>query len=188
MALMDRAATSRALSLELGSFVRQQTFARTVQRCLQQYELSARRPWLRLLTLHHNQHQNGRIHVWWHPDECTWAACIRLRHTGPSPGVMTYPDTKNVRLFPLPARSPDLSPIETVWSIVAERLARHHTADSTVDELWHHVEAAWTSVPVHAIQSLFDSIPRRKVLLLLPEVVVLGTDFSRSMHPNFLKI
>ncbi|GFW73988.1 hypothetical protein TNCV_545121 [Trichonephila clavipes] len=29
-----------------------------------------------------------------------------------------------------------------------------------VDELWHRVEAAWASVPVHAIQSMFDSIPR----------------------------
>ncbi|GFW36660.1 hypothetical protein TNCV_1956601 [Trichonephila clavipes] len=56
MALMDHAATSRALSQELGSFARQQIAARTVRRRLQQYGLSARRPrqWL-LLTLHHGQ-------------------------------------------------------------------------------------------------------------------------------------
>ncbi|GFV22810.1 hypothetical protein TNCV_2090081 [Trichonephila clavipes] len=41
------------------------------------------------------------------------------------------------------------------------RLARHHTPVTTVDELWHRVEAAWTSVSIHAIQSLFGSIPRR---------------------------
>ncbi|GFV54335.1 hypothetical protein TNCV_4366101 [Trichonephila clavipes] len=29
-----------------------------------------------------------------------------------------------------------------------------------VDDLWHLVEAAWASVPVYAIQSLFDSKPR----------------------------
>ncbi|GFW72100.1 hypothetical protein TNCV_4789871 [Trichonephila clavipes] len=44
--------------------------------------------------------------------------------------------------------------------MVAERLARHHTAIATVDELWHRIEAAWASVPVHAIQSLFDSMPK----------------------------
>ncbi|GFU18415.1 hypothetical protein TNCV_1980951 [Trichonephila clavipes] len=32
---------------------------------------------------------------------------------------------------------------------------------TTVDELWYRVEAAWSSVSVHSIQSLFDSMPRR---------------------------
>ncbi|GFX43218.1 HTH_Tnp_Tc3_2 domain-containing protein [Trichonephila clavipes] len=54
LALMDRAATSRAPSQELKSFSRQQVSARTVRRCLQQHGLSAWRPWLWLrLTLHH---------------------------------------------------------------------------------------------------------------------------------------
>ncbi|GFU41966.1 hypothetical protein TNCV_4676731 [Trichonephila clavipes] len=41
------------------------------------------------------------------------------------------------------------------------RLARHHTPIITAAELWYLVEAAWSSVTVHAIQSLFDSMPRR---------------------------
>ncbi|GFV10164.1 uncharacterized protein TNCV_3661161 [Trichonephila clavipes] len=44
-------------------------------------------------------------------------------------------DTENVRPLPWPARSPDLSPLETIWSMVAERLSRHHTQVITVDEL-----------------------------------------------------
>ncbi|GFY01881.1 hypothetical protein TNCV_1468681 [Trichonephila clavipes] len=46
--------------------------------------------------------------------------------------------------------------------MVTERQARYHTPITTVDELWHRVEAAGASVPVHTIQSLFDSIPREK--------------------------
>ncbi|GFX33367.1 hypothetical protein TNCV_812291 [Trichonephila clavipes] len=46
-------------------------------------------------------------------------------------------------------------------SNVAKRLARSHTPVTKIDELWHHVEAAWASVPVHIIQSLSDSMPRR---------------------------
>ncbi|GFW19747.1 uncharacterized protein TNCV_1606371 [Trichonephila clavipes] len=46
--------------------------------------------------------------------------------------------------------------------MAAERLARHHTPVTTVDELWHRVEAAWASVPIHAIQSLSDSMARRR--------------------------
>ncbi|GFU57716.1 transposable element Tcb1 transposase [Trichonephila clavipes] len=68
--------------------------------------------------------------------------------------VWTFLDTENVQLFPWPARSPDLSPIENAWSIVAERLAHHHTAATIGDDLQHRVEAAWASVSVHAIQSL----------------------------------
>ncbi|GFX15272.1 hypothetical protein TNCV_3302032 [Trichonephila clavipes] len=48
-----------------------------------------------------------------------------------------------------------------VWSMVAEQLSHHHTPVTMVDELGHHVEAAWASVPVHAIQSLFETMPRR---------------------------
>ncbi|GFT89609.1 hypothetical protein TNCV_80451 [Trichonephila clavipes] len=59
---------------------------------------------------------------------------------------------------------------------------------TTVDEVWHRVEAAWASVPVHAFQSLFDSMSRRVSVVILPLVVVLGADFLGSMHPNFLKI
>ncbi|GFW43553.1 hypothetical protein TNCV_4769051 [Trichonephila clavipes] len=38
------------------------------------------------------------------------------------------------------------------------RLARHYTPVTTVDELWNRSDAAGRSVPVHAIQSLFDSM------------------------------
>ncbi|GFX36304.1 hypothetical protein TNCV_4932171 [Trichonephila clavipes] len=44
--------------------------------------------------------------------------------------------------------------------MVAERLARQHASVTTVDDLWH-VEAARASVSVHAIKSLFNSMPRR---------------------------
>ncbi|GFS94007.1 uncharacterized protein TNCV_4480571 [Trichonephila clavipes] len=72
-------------------------------------------------------------------------------------------NTEKVWLFPLPARSSDLSPTENIWSMVAERLSRHHTAVTSVDDLWHRVEAALVSVPVDAIQSLFGSMPRKAV-------------------------
>ncbi|CAL1298246.1 unnamed protein product [Larinioides sclopetarius] len=44
--------------------------------------------------------------------------------------------------------------------MVGERLARHHTPVTTVDELWYRVEAARAAIPVHAIQSLFDSMTK----------------------------
>ncbi|GFV60454.1 hypothetical protein TNCV_3470891 [Trichonephila clavipes] len=69
--------------------------------------------------------------------------------------VRTFLDKENVRLIPWPTLSPDLSPIENVWSIVLERLARHHYPVLTVE---NRVEVAWMPVHVHAIQSPFDSM------------------------------
>ncbi|GFX74762.1 uncharacterized protein TNCV_3121911 [Trichonephila clavipes] len=237
MTLMDRAATSRALSLEWETFTRQQVSARTVRRRFQQHVLSSRRPWLKL---HHRQDrlqrvindESGRtncktsffrriqvlftasryrVRVWRYRGERTFAACIRHRYTGSSYGGMiwgtivytlqsrfvrtdstlnsaryisgvlralslpfiqalrnlmfkqdntwphvagilqTFLDTKNVWLLPWPSHSLDLSPIENVWSMVAERLALDHTPVTTFDELWYRVEAVWVSVPLHAI-------------------------------------
>ncbi|GFU18361.1 hypothetical protein TNCV_1980471 [Trichonephila clavipes] len=52
------------------------------------------------------------------------------------------------------------SPKENIWSMVAERLALHHTPFTAIDELWNRLEAAWASVPVYSIESLFNSMVR----------------------------
>ncbi|GFW19278.1 hypothetical protein TNCV_256051 [Trichonephila clavipes] len=56
---------------------------------------------------------------------------------------------------------PDILPIENVRYIATERLVRHHMLVTTIDELRQRVEAAWISVHVHVIQSLFHSMKRR---------------------------
>ncbi|GFV61822.1 transposable element Tcb1 transposase [Trichonephila clavipes] len=140
---MDREAKSRVLIIELVWFARQQVSARTFDNVCSNESES------------YLQHRDGHIRAWRHSGESTLSACIRHHHTGLSPGVMqdnarphvngivrTFLDTENVRLPALPARSLDLSLIENVWSKFAERLARHHTAVTMVDGLWHRVEAA----------------------------------------------
>ncbi|GFU44643.1 uncharacterized protein TNCV_1507321 [Trichonephila clavipes] len=151
MALMDRAATS--LSQELGSLARQQLSARTALTLSFETTAAATLD-AASQTGASSMHQDGRIRVRWYRGERTLAACICHRHTGPSPSMMnnarphvfgivwTFLDTENVRQLPWPARSPDLSPIENVWSMVAQRLARYHTPVTTVDEMGYGVEAA----------------------------------------------
>ncbi|GFX86844.1 uncharacterized protein TNCV_3751171 [Trichonephila clavipes] len=69
--------------------------------------------------------------------------------------------THQIELLPWHACSPDLSLIENVWSMLAQRLARDTPSTATPDQLWQHVEAIWTAVPQGYIQSLFVSMPRR---------------------------
>ncbi|GFX76703.1 transposable element Tcb1 transposase [Trichonephila clavipes] len=65
-----------------------------------------------------------------------------------------------IELLPWPARSPNLSPIENMWSMVAQRLTQIIPPATTPDQLWQRVEAAWSAVPQEHIQSLFESMPR----------------------------
>ncbi|GFW40137.1 transposable element Tcb1 transposase [Trichonephila clavipes] len=66
-----------------------------------------------------------------------------------------------IELLPWPASSLDLSPIENMRSMVAERLTQITPPAATPDQLWQRVEAAWSAVPQEHIQSLFESMPRR---------------------------
>ncbi|GFW94025.1 transposable element Tcb1 transposase [Trichonephila clavipes] len=103
-------------------------------------------------------------------------------HTGPVPGIMGLATAifqqdnaqphvtrivqrffvnHQIELLPWPARSPDLSPIKNMWSMVAQRLTHITPPAATPDELWQRVESASSAVLQEHIQSLFESMPRR---------------------------
>ncbi|GFV58323.1 odorant receptor [Trichonephila clavipes] len=122
-----------------------------------------------------SMHQDGHIHVWRHRGEHSLAACILLRHTGSSPGVMVWGAIGCTYWSPL---------VRTDGTLNTAR----YISVTTVDEQWHRVEASWASVPLHAIQSLFDSIPRRISAVILArggcsenvnEIVLVNIIFSR---------
>ncbi|GFV20171.1 transposable element Tcb1 transposase [Trichonephila clavipes] len=64
------------------------------------------------------------------------------------------------------ARSPDLSPIENMWSIVAQRFSQITPPAATPNQLWQRVEAAWSAVPQEQIQSFCESMPRRGAAMI----------------------
>ncbi|GFS58816.1 transposable element Tcb1 transposase [Trichonephila clavipes] len=59
-----------------------------------------------------------------------------------------------IELLPWTAHSPDLSQIEDIWSMVAQRVTPITPPAATPDKLWQHVEAASSAVPQEHIQSL----------------------------------
>ncbi|GFW16926.1 transposable element Tcb1 transposase [Trichonephila clavipes] len=100
------------------------------------------------------QHRDGRIRVWRQRGETMLNSCVRHRHTGPELSIM-------IELLPLPARSPDLSPIENMWPMVTQRLTQITPPAATPVQFWQRVEAFWSSVTQEHIQRLFESMPRR---------------------------
>ncbi|GFV67752.1 transposable element Tcb1 transposase [Trichonephila clavipes] len=114
------------------------------------------------------QHHDSRIRVWRHRGERMLNSCVMHHHTGPAPGIMGLATAifqqdnarphvtrivqrffvnRQIELLPWLARSPDLSPIQNMWSMVAQRLIQVTPSAATPDHLWRCVEAAWSAAP-----------------------------------------
>ncbi|GFU42492.1 transposable element Tcb1 transposase [Trichonephila clavipes] len=98
-------------------------------------------PYLQGLATAMFQKDNGRPHV------------VRI--------VQRFFVNQQSELLPWLDSSPDLSLIENMWSMVAQRLTQVTPPAATPDQLWRRVEAAWSAVPQEHIPSLFKSMSRR---------------------------
>lgn len=58
-----------------------------------------------------------------------------------------------------PALSPDLSPIENLWSIVSQRL--YKASFATADQMFSAVQREWDNIPPSILTSLYESMSRR---------------------------
>ncbi|GFV72179.1 transposable element Tcb1 transposase [Trichonephila clavipes] len=79
-----------------------------------------------------------------------------------------------IELLPWPTLSPDLSPMENMWSMVAQRLTQITLLAATPYQFWQRVEADWSAVPQEHIQSLFESMPRRVAAVITHNVCYSG--------------
>ena len=74
---------------------------------------------------------------------------------------MTYEwlDSKGIDYMEWPAYSPDLNPIENLWSILKQRMRSRNCKNE--EELWHCIQEAWYDIPIDIIHNLVDSMQRR---------------------------
>ncbi|GFV72853.1 transposable element Tcb1 transposase [Trichonephila clavipes] len=170
MAVTDRSVKSRTIAQHIRSVTHHSVYARTIRRCLQQSGLSAKRPLLSLpLTQNHrrsaangamkegcgwqNVHIAGTLNSQRYIFEVLEpvvlpylqglaTAIFQQDNARPhvSSIVQRFSVNHQIELLPWPARSPDLSPIENMWSMVAQRLPQIAPPAATPDQLWQRVK------------------------------------------------
>ncbi|KAG0429426.1 Transposable element Tcb1 transposase [Dictyocoela muelleri] len=66
---------------------------------------------------------------------------------------------KNIKLLPWPAQSPDLNPIETLWAIIKQKLAKFTPKNK--NELKALITEEWNSISLETCQKLAMSFKKR---------------------------
>lgn len=69
--------------------------------------------------------------------------------------------SKEIEVLDWPAQSPDLNPIEHLWSHLKRRLNAYETSPTSMQELWERTETEWNKIDPNVCQSLIESMPRR---------------------------
>ena len=72
--------------------------------------------------------------------------------------VSLFLKQNNVYVLPRSAQSPDLNPIENVWSIMKNRLRVQHTYPSTPDALFKELNKIWNELPNMYSTTLISSM------------------------------
>ena len=75
--------------------------------------------------------------------------------------VKKWFEDHGIRVLKWPAQSPDLNPIEHLWSHVKRQLAKYENPPKGVTELWERFEKEWNDIPKSVCQNLIESMPRR---------------------------
>jgi hypothetical protein len=70
-------------------------------------------------------------------------------------------DDHNINCMGWPAQSPDLNPIEHLWTILKNKLNEYDTPPSGVWELWDRAAEKWMDITEYDCQKLIRSMPRR---------------------------
>lgn len=83
------------------------------------------------------------------------APCHKARTT------TAWKEAQGIRVLPWPGQSPDMNPIENVWHIIQQKMAKRPRKPSNKAELVSAVTEEWLNIPQETINDLIDSMPRR---------------------------
>lgn len=73
--------------------------------------------------------------------------------------ITKYLQSKNIITLDWPSQSPDLNPIENLWSFLDKQVENRNATSE--DELFQVLQNGWNSLPTTLIRNLVESMPRR---------------------------
>ena len=80
--------------------------------------------------------------------------------------AQAYFKTQNYDILWWPAQSPDLNPIEHLWTHLKKKLSQYEEPPNGMLELWECVQKEWDAIEPEVCQNLIESMPRRIKALL----------------------
>ena len=75
--------------------------------------------------------------------------------------AQAYFQTQDYDILWWPAQSPDLNPIEHLWTHLKKQLSQYEEPPNGILELWGHVQKEWDAIKPEVCQNLIESMPRR---------------------------
>ena len=70
-----------------------------------------------------------------------------------------------IKVLDWPAQSPDLNPIEHLWSHLKRRVNSYENPAKGITELWERVEREWEDIDASVCQNLIESMPKRVMMV-----------------------
>ena len=65
----------------------------------------------------------------------------------------------------LPPKSPDLNPIENIWSNLKLRIRKQENPPQTIADLEGAIGEEWDNIPQDLINNIIDSMPRCRMVV-----------------------
>jgi len=75
-----------------------------------------------------------------------------------------------------PAQSPDLNPIEHLWTTLKQKIVDYEVPAKGVWELWEQTSAEWENITAEDCQKLIESMPRRLQAVIKAKGAIQSTE------------
>ena len=83
-----------------------------------------------------------------------------------SKSSLAFFKSNKIELLDWPSNSPDLNPVENIWSILTERLYRTKKAYNTKEKLWKNIIKEWKNIKPELCLKLVETLDNRLEMVI----------------------